>query len=154
LLKGILAGLVAALVLGLGLAATRHSTLDAASYTPDQWKAWSYACTLSAYSCRGVEPPPIVTTKYLEKSSVLGLHFRQSDTVYVTTGLDRGMYIAVLAHEMTHYLQMHVAHLVVDNGLANCLAEYEAFEVSDKVLTDLGLASKRRNGDLKKGYGC
>ena len=130
------------------------ATIPSASAKPSlERQAWYDACHFSRYKCFGVQMPRVSKVQYLDNSGVYGVYYLGSDVVFVATNLEPGLARAVMAHEMTHYLQVKVGGFVPDMG-ANCLLESEAFGVSDQVL-DLypELRSLKRNGSLS-GYNC
>ena len=130
------------------------ATIPTASAKPSlERQAWYDACHFSRYNSFGVKMPYVSKVQYLDNSGVYGVYYLASDVVFVATNLEPGLERAVMAHEMTHYLQVKVGGFSPEMG-ASCLLESEAFGVSDQVL-DLypSLRDLKRNGSLA-GYNC
>lgn len=110
--------------------------------------AWREACELSRYNCKGIHPPAVRESMIVEAADLYGLYFG-GNTVWLRVGLPPNLRYAVTVHEMVHFLQAKVDGKGPPFGsqLETCLREEEAYEISDRVTTRLGIAGKMHNAD-------
>jgi hypothetical protein len=121
-------------------------------FTPSN--AFREACELSRYSCRHVPAPYVRYSSIVREAGAYGIYAGGS-TIWIAPGLEPELEYAVLVHETVHYLQNTVDGLKIPfkSKFTQCVAEEEAFEISDIVARRLGANELVRNGNLES-YGC
>lgn len=130
--------------------------VSCAVYAAGQWvhyRAWQDACTLSKYSCEGIPRPHIEHDDISLAAGLYGYYIPGTSVIFVSRGMDSGLEYAVLVHETVHYLQYQSAKRGRTLLPSKCMAELEAFEVSDRILLREGAPVWVRDGNLSD-YGC
>lgn len=99
--------------------------------------AWRLTCDLSRYDCRGVQQPEVVIT-HISGAGARGSYIPPMTAVFIDqawSDFSDPDAMAILVHEMTHYLQgMNGLPRSDGNFISWCIVEGEAYETSNKYL--------------------
>jgi hypothetical protein len=116
-------------------------------------QAWKDACALSRYSCEGVDLPLVGISEVVKEKGMLGLYAGGAQ-IWLRPGLSTKKQRVVMAHEMTHYLQVTVGkHEFPHTPALFCILETEAWAVGNAVAAQIGALSMIK-AELPEGYGC
>jgi len=116
--------------------------------------AWQDTCRLSMLSCEGIDKPTVYeVTGLLQLFALYGYYDNGSSEVNIASGMTKDERHIIMVHEMQHYLQDKHGRFAVQNLIYECINEYEAFEMSDKIALELGAYHMLRLGHLGD-YGC
>jgi len=108
----------------------------AASVPPHNVRdAWDYACYVTQYDCSVVEPPKVLWQDLYNMYGIVG-GYDGSDTIYMDVTYLRAadpVYVqSILAHEITHYLDVQLGYTTLPYTSDNvCLSEFRAWRVGN-----------------------
>lgn len=153
-----IAGLIAAgiLLVGCSGAPLNPRPYDGYKGENTHWmnEAWSDACRLSRYDCRGLQKPRLRYSKLISMHGAWGM-YTGGTTVYLAPSMritkrESQAYL-VLVHEVVHYIETKVNR--APNGrMSVCLSEEEAFSVDGELAREMGLPHLDRSVDWIKQY--
>jgi len=105
--------------------------------------AFREACELSRYTCKGIRPPWVRESIFVDKVGAWGYYFG-GRTIWLSPNLTTEQRYIVMVNEMVHYLQVYEDEKGFPQTAPgeSCVREEEAYEISDKVVRRLGLQDK------------
>lgn len=123
----------------------------------DSQAAFDYACELLDYDCSNLSPPEIQWAPIYSSYGALGM-YDGSDAIIMDIEVmrfaDRVMLQSVLAHEITHYIDVKLGHVAFPFTKESvCKSEFNAWRVGNAYVVANGrpdLASF----DWHVRYGC
>lgn len=133
-IKALLLGIAAALICSTGVAQT--ITVEDYRLMEDKYEAWNLLCfELRDVDCTGI---PVPNVERQEMAKNLAGYYDGSDTVFINEKLRGLQRLEVLAHEMSHYIDVQTMGLKVPvyngdiEGIKGlCFSEKRAWAVSD-----------------------
>ena len=100
----------------------------------DVYNAWNMVCfELRDVDCTGMKVPKVLTFEPKPRRKGLMGYYTGGDTIWVRENLRQKSMEEVLAHEMSHYIDMKLGLLnpVFNSDLSRCFSEKRAWAVSD-----------------------
>jgi hypothetical protein len=119
--------------------------------------AFEYACSVMQYDCSEVSPPEIMWTDLYHTMGILG-GYNGDAHIYMDIGVLRfadPVYTnSVLAHEITHYLDVQLGEVnFMQDPTALCQSEANGWRVGNAYLLDHGRPDLTDFGWFLR-YGC